>query len=407
MCKSLNELREIITKKYNDSDNLYKERYQYLFEIINNLTIWDNILLLSTNDKYFPQTKEKQNERFILIINCLLNFCDDYTITNINFKNKINELFITINNKIDENSDFNYMVPSYNNIYIVIGSSRNNTSISDNLVLLLEKYVDKNNIITFGQSQCNNKNHYQCNLLNNTNNFCELFNFVLLSKKNENKNIVIYFTLGFHNPKNNIISVNNFVEVCQNNDCFNCLKKTNKISIIVTGTDAILPSTSLTFYKMPNLNKERIIHVGYNITKLYQIVKLFNLICIKDSDAFKNSLGMISSLNNMIQFAEDEDIIQFNTINIINYDNICNAILTEINNNNKNFNWVKNLSVILTSMHEERFFDANEHLDKCIMMVTNNVIFRAKNLVTKVQAAFEHLDISKPSYGYCKSVVNN
>jgi hypothetical protein len=357
------------------------------------------------NDK-IPDLEDNNN--LIKIVNTpdidpssiLLKYLTEKNLSNSQLNNKVKMLFNAINTDIDINAQEKTPTIKFSDGYhFVVGSSqmKNPTnspvSVADALVNILYENK-KDNIITFGTKESNLPNHFKWNLIADDNfNFDNVFegNPSIISN---DKGITIYFTYGAHEPPKNIKSIDNFYKSVDKSKQIKQLRENNKLRLIVTGTDAVNPSTNTTCYKVAISN------IGYSLTKLYQLVKCACL--VSNNETINQHLTKLSAL-----LGDGTNLS--NILKLHEYDTLATEILSELDKT-PNFSWAKNLTVMLTNMHISRFIDysninipINKELIPAVLngsmtnieaiknKITSDILFRGRNMITIRQAALEHI----------------
>ena len=430
--ESLITLKENISHKHSKGFNSLNN-----FFIVKNNLLWNQNANDCKNDKYGLKDPNAKNKRIEILITHLFAFCNDEILdlvkpeeekflinilkvtqdktsedvilkyyTRINLKNiilndKVKMLFNAINTNIDENAkkETKTEIKFTDGYHFVVGSSQMNNptnqpaSVADALVNILYENK-KDNIITFGTKESKSPNHFKWNLIKDEPIIFNINNEII----NEN-GLTIYFTFGSHTPAENIISINNFEKSFKQ---LIQLRDNNKLRLIVTGTDAVNPSTETTCYKV------NLLSIGYSFSKLYQLVKCAWLVSQtpkmkKHLDALDDELTRVSNIPSNVFNNETGDL------RLQKYNTLATEILLDLDNT-PNFGWAKNLSVMLTNMHVSRFIDysninvpINQELIPAVLngsmtnieaiknKITSDILFRGRNMITIKQAALEHI----------------
>lgn len=388
---------------------------------------WEKLVNMSQNEPYkIYGNKTAIINRFAILAKNLYNFCnakisdisnDTYkdadTDKLLNEKNEkliseVKKLFKNINDDIDTDLGLQLTIPtSDDEWHFVIGTSQLSKdklpeSVADTLAYHLSDQA-RNRVITFGSKCSTSPYHVRFNLIDPCEVYIDAYNIfdTLIEKFNiSDKVLNIYFTFGSHTAMENITSVNYFEEIFNKSKHLKRMRLNGQLRIIVTGTDAILPSDSTTFYKM-GTNQ---IAYAYGFTKLYQIVKCAHL--VMDSEVTGK---MLVDLNQLLKDGNNIPLNLYkNDLNLVKYNNLVKAILPKLEEL-KYFDWVRNLSVLLTNMHVYRLIDYSNpkipfhtelsenrargeinRIQAVKNIMTNNVFFRGKNMITPKQAVFEH-----------------
>ena len=358
---------------------------------------------------------------------------------------QIQLLFNSINKDIDidVNVDFSYC----SGFHFVIGSSQMNKntpplSVSDSVAYLLssnnkDDLPYSNGVITFGRDDTceldigSKTKHIKWDLSPATTTdpnvfdtaIDEIFTFPELKDIIDTEGLTIYFTFGSHIPEENIIIMDTFEKMFKESIQLKQLQAKNKVRLIVTGTDAINPSDSNTFYKCTKLP------FAYGVSKLYQLVKCALLISYSDNlnnllkyivqilkyacilnieteeEAIKSKRltryteKALPILNNIqstyIQSSNlQAEIFQTNILER-KYDQYVRLIFL-ILDTTTNFSWAQNLSVMLTNMQISRWKKnpkiKSPGLDDIKNNITDHVLFKGSLMLTVKQAALEHIN---------------
>lgn len=395
---------------------------------------------MSKGDAGIPKTPEEKKARIASIYKVLVEFCDKKDISIDTLHKHVEQLFIDLNMKmetetsirtyLDDNKDHDHAPASRLRPYtsLVVGSSYsprndNKDTLFKTPDALAEILIEaKCEVLTIGRSTVTDRkdDHFQYAMGSLDENAQDMLvaglnNLVGCKLENPKMKLVVFFTLAVHDAASNLRIMDSF---CDAFNACSSIKKAMKadksrVSVVVTGTDAILPSSSPTFYKVPGVGPTGFSPAGYSFSKLYQVIK--GAILMAEGDQLKELTKQLSELEKVMgttsssaanRFAYLQKN-QFSAEDIKSYDNIVHEVLMVLEELKggrggvRGFSWVKDLSVLFTSMHVDRFISTSksqsssssseEDLDLIVDKICDNVIFRAKNVLTPHRAAFHHI----------------
>ena len=423
------EIAKDIESLKQDINSAEGNAFKDLKTILSEENRWQSIVNQSINEMYGLDSDENQNYRLHILCKNLFAFCRDGNITTENTHDKVKKLFIDINRDLDKelNTDFSYC----KGYHFVIGTSQMTRSddppisVGDAVAYFLagansfginnskgvitfgtkeSTITDKESPITDKESLKNIKlGHIKWDLLNINDNSTgldkdsaglewDLDKIINILSKDilDKEGLTIYFTYGSHEFANNIISTTNFEKAFKKSKKIQELLLNGKLRLIFTGTDGFHPSTWKTFYKV-GLGT-----IKYSNSKMYQLVRCAQL--MQYSTIREDLLKQLIPSTSWNTYTPEENC---QTV-IAVYDKTATAILASLNTI-PNFNWAQNLSVMLTNMHVKRLSNYEnskyrQEIEKGMLeidviknCVTDNILFRGKNMITVKQAALEHI----------------
>jgi len=188
-------------------------------------------------------------------------------------------LFVEVNEKMDKDpfssnqSTDNIPASIKERVSLVLGSSFSPNRIDEKLFktsnsLALSLYSSNCRLLTIGSSVAHGRetDHFQC-MVGLYEKLAAGFDGLLLP--HVGKEVVIFFTLAVHQPPMNVDLMDCFCESFRSSASLQVLKANRHLSLVVTGTDAILPSSSTTFYKAPTPSPHMtVVPAGYSCSKL-------------------------------------------------------------------------------------------------------------------------------------------
>ena len=390
---------------------------------------WKKLFAMSQDDAVIPKTSEEKSARIVSIYEVLVkDFCvHDISIDKLN--KYVEQLFIDLNNRIEgeasirkylndrvDKKDDAERMSSFTSL--VVGSSycrpRNNKDTlfktPDALAEILIKW--KCEVLTIGRSEVveRKEDHFQHAIGSLDENAQDTLNAGLNKlleyklKERPKRKLIVFFTLAVHDAASNLRIADSLYDAFNACSYIKTMKADKRLSVVVTGTDAILPSSSPTFYKVPGVGPNGFSPAGYSFSKLYQIIKGALLIAVEHQrEELTKLLTELEKVMRATPGAADRFAYlqknQFSAEDIKAYDEIVTEVLKVLEGKGvRGFSWVKDLSVLYTSMHVDRFITASKSqsssdgIDEIIDKICDNVIFRAKNVLTPHRAAFHHID---------------
>lgn len=400
-------------------------RYETLRRKANYLE-WKKLFAMSEGDAAIPKSAEEKADRIEAICEVLVDFCDkgDISIDKLPFH--VEQLFIALNLRmekepsikkyLEDNDDLPLKMKPF--ISLVVGSSyspgrSNRDTLFKTPDALAEILYNKEcEVLTIGRSEVDKRKeeHFpyaigsmdkdaQDVLLNGLN---RLLDYKLKDRpEKEKKKVVVFFTLAVHDAASNLRLTDSFCDAFNASPSIKALKADRRVYVVVTGTDAILPSSSLTFYKVPGVGLNGFSPAGYSFSKLYQIIK--GAMLVAEGFQMKELTGQLTKLEKIMATADSSNRFaylsknQFSAEDIENYDVIVVRVLSVLEGV-RGFSWVKDLSVLYTSMHVDRFVAASRSPHGCNDVdlvedrICDNVIFRSKNVLTPHKAALHHIE---------------
>lgn len=395
---------------------------------------------MSEKDAVIPKTPEEKSARIVSIYEVLVDFCKrDISIDTLN--KHVEQLFIDLNNRIEgEASIRKYLNDRVDDKYhaermssftsLVVGSSysllKNNKDTlfktPDALAEILIKW--KCEVLTIGRSGADerDKDHFKHAIGSLDKNAQDTLNAGLNTllecklKERPERKLIVFFTLAVHDAASNLRIADSLCDAFNACSYIKAMKADKRVSVVVTGTDAILPSSSLTFYKVPGVGPNGFSPAGYSFSKLYQVIKGALLIAVEHyREELTKLLTELEKVMRATPGAADRFAYlqknQFSAEDIKAYDDIVTKVL-EVLEGVRGFRWVKDLSVLYTSMHVDRFITASmsqssSDIDEIIDKICDNVIFRAKNVLTPHRAAFHHIDAALQTIQMDDETVND
>lgn len=388
---------------------------------------WIKLFAMSKYDAVIPSTAEEKSDRIVSIYEVLVEFCDksDISIDNLNIN--VEQLFIALNKKMEEEPSISAYL-NKNKVHdftkrsftaLVVGSSYSPQRINKDTLFktpdaLAEILINADfEVLTIGRSGVDERKgehfqHAMGSLDENAQDTLVAGLNKLLERKLKGEKLVVFFTLAVHDAASNVRITDSFCDAFNACSSIQALKADQRVSVVVTGTDAILPSSSPTFYKVPGVGPTGFSPAGYSFSKLYQIIK--GAILIAEGVQLKALTEQLAKLEKVMATADASNRFaylqknQFSADDIKTYDTIVNEVLKVLEGEGegtagvRGFSWVKDLSVLYTSMHVDRFIAASrsasssDDLDQIVDKICDNVIFRAKNALTPHRAAFHHIE---------------
>jgi len=383
---------------------------------------------MSKNDTVIPITAEEKSARIVSIYEVLVDFCCNPDISIDTLNKNVEQLFIALNKRMEgearirkyledrvDNKDDAKRMSSFTSL--VVGSSysllKNNKDTlfktPDALVEILIKW--KCEVLTIGRSGADerDKDHFKHAIGSLDKNAQDTLNAGLNTllecklKERPERKLIVFFTLAVHDAASNLRIADSLCDAFNACSYIKTMKADKRVSVVVTGTDAILPSSSLTFYKVPGVGPNGFSPAGYSFSKLYQVIKGALLIAVEHQrEELTKLLTELEKVMRATPGAADRFAYlqknQFSVEDIKAYDDIVTKVLEVLEEEGvRGFSWVKDLSVLYTSMHVDRFITASKSqsssdIDEIIDKICDNVIFRAKNVLTPHRAAFHHID---------------
>ena len=404
--------------------NKKTKRYETLIKKAN-YDVWRKLFAMSKYDAVIPKTSQEKSDRIVSIYEVLIEFCDKSGISIDNLNINVEQLFIALNKKMEEepsistylnkNKDHDFTKRSFT--ALVVGSSYSPQRINKDTLFktpdaLAEILINADfEVLTIGRSGVDERKeehfqHAMGSLDENAQDTLVAGLNKLLERKLKGEKLVVFFTLAVHDAASNVRITDSFCDAFNACSSIQALKADQRVSVVVTGTDAILPSSSPTFYKVPGVGPTGFSPAGYSFSKLYQIIK--GAILIAEGVQLKVLTEQLAKLEKVMATADASNRFaclqknQFSAEDIKTYDAIVNEVLKVLEGGGgagvRGFSWVKDLSVLYTSMHVDRFIAASrsasssDDLDQIVDKICDNVIFRAKNALTPHRAAFHHIE---------------
>jgi hypothetical protein len=394
-------------------------RFATLIQMIqSNFSAWDKIFELSKGDINTPQYLEDKRSRVLLICESLRDFCLSSDISMESLPRDLLKLYVEVNKKMDKEP---FLLPTYSTdnipaairerVSLVVGSSFIPDRIEEmwfktSNALARSLYSSNCKLLTIGRSVTPGRemDHFRCEVgVGEEMNLKAGFDELLAPYMNER--VIIFFTLAVHQPSVNLALMDSFCESFRSSILVQTLKANRHLSLVVTGTDAILPSTSSTFYKAPSvLPHTAVVPAGYSCSKLYQVIN--GAMLMADEHQYEELHRLLDELVDVMRCKADPPseryayltANQFNAKDIENYDKIANKALPLIEQV-RGYAWVKHLSYMFSSMQVTRIIDASKKssidasdLDLVLDQICGNVVFRAKNAITPRMAASYHIE---------------
>ena len=396
---------------------------------------------MSEKDAVIPKTPEEKSARIVSIYEVLVDFCCNPDISIDTLNKNVEQLFIALNKRMEgeasickyledriDNKDDAKRMSSFTSL--VVGSSysrlKNNKDTlfktPDALVEILIKW--KCEVLTIGRSGADerDKDHFKYAIGSLDKNAQDTLNAGLNTllecklKERPERKLIVFFTLAVHDAASNLRIADSLCDAFNACSYIKTMKADKRVSVVVTGTDAILPSSSLTFYKVPGVGPNGFSPAGYSFSKLYQVIKGALLIAVEHHrEELTKLLTELEKVMRATPGAADRFAYlqknQFSAEDIKAYDDIVTKVL-EVLEGVRGFSWVKDLSVLYTSMHVDRFITASmsqssSDIDEIIDKICDNVIFRAKNVLTPHRAAFHHIDAALQTIQMDDETVND
>lgn len=381
---------------------------------------------MSEKDAVIPKTPEEKSARIVSIYEVLVDdFCSKPGISTDNLNKNVEQLFIALNKRMEgeasirkylddrgDNKDDADRMSTFTSL--VVGSSysrqKNNKDTlfktPDALAEILIKW--KCEVLTIGRSGVDERkeDHFQHAIGSMDENAQDTLNAGLNKllncklKEGPKRKLIVFFTLAVHDAASNLRIADSLCDAFNSCSCIKAMKADKRVSVVVTGTDAILPSSSPTFYKVPGVGPNGFSPAGYSFSKLYQVIT--GALLIAENQQRQELTKLLTELEKVMRAtpgAADRYAYlqknQFSAEDIKAYDEIVIQVLEVLEGTGvRGFSWVKDLSVLYTSMHVDRFITASKShaIDEIVDKICDNVIFRAKNVLTPHRAAFHHID---------------
>lgn len=413
---------DVVTKS--DHKNL---RLATLIQMIQaNFSAWDEIFEKSKDDINTPQSLEDKRSRALLICESLRDFCLSSDISMESLPRDLLKLYVEVNMKMDKEP---FLLSKYSTdnipeaikerVSLVVGSSFIPDRIEEmrfktSNALARSLYSSSYKLLTIGRAVTTGreKDHFQCEVgVDEEMKLAAGFDELLAPYMN--KGVIIFFTLAVHQPSVNLVLMDSFCESFRSSILVQTLKANRHLSLVVTGTDAILPSTHRTFYKVPTASSHTpAVPAGYSCSKLYQVIN--GAMLMADEQQYEELHELLDELVDVMRCKADPPsdryayltANQFNADDIAKYDEIANKVLPLIEQV-KGYAWVKNLSYMFSSMQVTRIIEVSKkssadasNLDLVLDQICNNVVFRAKNSITPRMAASYHIKAAMKAIGY-------
>lgn len=391
-----------------------------------NFSAWDKIFELSKDDINTPQSPEGKRSRVLLICESLRDFCLSSDISMESLPRDLLKLYEEVNMKMDKEPPFllstystdNMPVAIKERVSLVVGSSFIPDRIEEmrfktSNALARSLYSSSCKLLTIGRSETTGRemDHFRCEVgVGEEMKLAAGFDELLAPYMD--KEVIIFFTLAVHQPSVNLALMDSFCESFRSSESVQTLKANRHLSLVVTGTDAILPSTSSTFYKVPSISLHTtVVPAGYSCSKLYQVIN--GAMLMADEHQYEELHRLLAQLVDVMRCKVDPPseryayltANQFNADDIAKYDEIANKVLPLVEQV-RGYAWVKNLSYMFSSMQVTRIIEASKkssadasNLDLVLDQICSNVVFRAKNAITPRMAASYHIEAAMRAIG--------